>query len=84
MSEPLNPVGLSRLRAIVDLIEHTNDPRAELRVYVSDNYAAVEVRSHNLDRNALRLLFQAAPLESDELEALDEIARLAAERLRRS
>jgi len=66
----LNDHDLRVLRGLLDLIEQTNDPTGTVTVYTSDGYARIEVGSHNLDINAVRLLVGAAPLEADQVAAI--------------
>lgn len=68
MSIPLNQVDLTRIRALIDLIERINDPKADLRIWTSQDYVAIEIKSHNLPINDVRLITGAAPLEADEVQ----------------
>ena len=73
MSEPLNAEGLRRMRALLDLIERTNDPSATINLWINDGYAHIEATAHNLPINDVRLVMGASPLEPDQIE--DIIAR---------
>ena len=49
MKQPINPNALRQIRALIDLIEQTNDPDADCKVYVSEDYVSVEVTSGRAD-----------------------------------
>ena len=76
MAEPLNPEGVGRFHRLLALIEKTNDSSAELTIWCSNGYAHLEVVSHNLPINEVRLAVGASPLEADEVSEIEE--RLAA------
>lgn len=79
MKSPLNRETLTKIRAMLDLIEVTNDPGAECKLWVSDDYVSVEVSSANLPINDVRLVVGASPLEVDQVAEIHE-RKLAARR----